>query len=96
MPIKYRYTPKSKAWINAFKANGAYYTMDNMIKFHGCRFKNDMSEMLSLDESLSELKKSVETCRPTEFYKLFGLMKEFIEYNEYDIEKLQAELQAEE
>jgi hypothetical protein len=96
MPIKYRYTPKSKAWINAFKANGAYYTMDNMIKFHGCRFKNDMSEMLSLDESLSELKRSVETCRPAEFYKLFGLMKEFIEYNEYDIEKLQAELQAEE
>ena len=29
---------KSEAWKNAFKGAGAYYTMDNMIKFHSCNF----------------------------------------------------------
>lgn len=88
--------PKSKAWIDAFKGNGAYYTMDNMIKFHGCRFWNDdMSQTLNEKESLNKLMSEVGKCDPNEFYKLFGLMKEFIEYNNYDINTLKTELQQE-
>lgn len=88
--------PKSKAWIDAFKGNGSYYTMDNMIKFHGCRFWDDNgSQTLNEKESLNKLLYEVCKCNPNEFYKLFGLMKEFIEYNNYDINTLKTELQHE-
>lgn len=31
-------TEKSQAWITAFKNSGAYFTIENLIKYHGCRF----------------------------------------------------------
>lgn len=33
-------TSKSSAWIDAYKKAGAYYTLQNLIKFHGCVIKN--------------------------------------------------------
>lgn len=92
MPVKCRTMPKSKAWINAFKGNGAYYTMDNMIKFHNCHFSSvNANDKDATQQSLAELHKQVYECNG-EFYKLFGCMKEFIDYNDYSLETLANEL----
>jgi hypothetical protein len=29
-------TPKSKVWIDAYKGEGAYYTLKNLVMFHDC------------------------------------------------------------
>ena len=47
--------PKSQAWLDAFAANGAYYTMDNLIRFHGFRLPGLDGKPLSLDASLRKL-----------------------------------------
>lgn len=92
MPVKRNTMPKSKAWINAFKGNGAYYTMDNMIKFHGCHFSSvNANDKDAIQQSLAELQRQVYDCNG-EFYKLFGCMKEFIDYNDYSLETLVNEL----
>lgn len=45
---------KSPVWWNAFLGSGAYYTMDNLIKFHGCVFTK-LGRPLSMEESLDHL-----------------------------------------
>ena len=92
MPVNCRTMPKSKAWINAFKGNGAYYTMDNMIKFHNCHFSSvNANDKNAMEQSLTELHRQVYDC-DGKFYKLFGCMKEFIDYNDYSLETLVNEL----
>ena len=83
--------PKPKAWKNAFKGAGAYYTMDNMIKFHNCRWRNEYGNMMSLKESLNELEKAVDRNRNT-YYKLYAIMCNFIEYNHFDFDKRMKEI----
>lgn len=34
-------TPQSKAWMDAYKGAGAFFTMQNLIRFHGCTAVND-------------------------------------------------------
>ena len=34
-------TPKSKAWIDAFKGAGAYYTLKNLTMYHGCKIVDE-------------------------------------------------------
>lgn len=85
-------TKKPTAWVEAFKASGAYYTLENMIYNHRC--------MLELDGSYDS-KKNLEILRnrycevPTYFtdfahqmgyggYRFLGLLKEVIEKNNFD------------
>ena len=66
--------------------------MDNMIKFHGCHFDSvNANDKNAMQQSLTELHKQVRDCNG-EFYKLFGCMKEFIDYNNYSLETLVNEL----
>lgn len=83
--------PKPTAWKNAFKGTGAYYTMDNLIKFHGCRWKTENGYLLTLEESLKELEKAVNNNRET-YYKLYAIMCNFIEYNHFNFKKRMEEI----
>ena len=81
--------PKDFAWKNAFKGAGAYYTMQNMIRFHGCRIRYDNEKLvtdLSASQSLELLDKKTEEYRD-EYYKLFAMFKDFLLYNRFDIQK---------
>ena len=42
-------TKKSKVWIDAYKGEGAYYTMKNLVLFHNCNFFDDNGNPLCVN-----------------------------------------------
>jgi hypothetical protein len=78
-------TPKSKAWIDAYKGEGAFYTLKNLVMFHGCGIKVDkfdvrygMGAVAFLNEKLNEYK--------GEGWRMFALMKKVIADNNFDFQ----------
>ena len=84
-------TPKCKEWKDAFKGEGSYYTLMNLIKFHGCRVPGVKGNMMSLKDSLADVESAVEQYRGL-YYKLFAYMKYVIEANNFDFNKRMKEL----
>ena len=87
------YTSKSKVWVDTYKGEGAYYTLKNLIMFHGCGIKTDKynvefgaSAMLILKSKLQEYK--------GEGYRMFALMKKVISDNGFDFNKRMEEIYA--
>lgn len=86
--------PKPNAWKNAFKGAGAYYTMDNMIKFHHCHWMlKSHYLMLPLSASLAELEKAVEETKG-EYYRLYAMMCDFVAYNHFDFDQRMKKIKA--
>lgn len=80
--------PKPDAWKNAFKGAGAFYTMDNMIKFHECRFEDEKThEPASLESSLLKLNDLTNMYHDC-YYKLYAVLRNFMEYNNFNYETL--------
>lgn len=84
-------TPKCKEWKDAFKGEGSYYTLMNLIKFHGCRVPDVKGNMMSLNDSLIDVENAVDRYR-YEYYRLFAYMKRVIEANNFDFNKRMKEL----
>lgn len=78
---------QAKAFKDAYKGAGAFFTMKNLILFHGCIFPK-----LSQQASIACLKYLVSNSE-LEGYKLFGVFKEFLTTNNIDIEAKRAEWQ---
>lgn len=76
---------KASAWKNAFKGAGAYYTMDNMIKFHNCNFIVSGNKVTT-QQSLHMLENKTIEYR-NEYYRLYALMQQFIDDNNFDYTK---------
>ena len=83
--------PKCKEWKTAFKGEGSYYTLMNLIKFHGCRVPDKEGNMMSLKDSLVDVESAVEQYRGL-YYKLFAYMKYVIKANNFDFNKRMKEL----
>ena len=72
-------TPKSKAWIDAYKGAGAYYTLKNLVMFHNCTItatngiNYGVNSMVYLNSTLDAYK--------GEYYKMFALMNTVIADN---------------
>lgn len=78
-----------QVFIDSYKGVGAYYTMKNLILFHGAAFKNGCVKM-SEQKSLKLLEdKAAEYVG--EGWRLFGLMKKLINDSNIDIERKMAE-----
>lgn len=76
-------TPKSKAWIDAYKGEGAYYTLKNLIMFHECGVETSAGESVFGIDAMNYLySKLDEYCR--EGWRMFAFMKKVIEDNEFD------------
>ena len=78
-------TKQSEAFINAYKGSGAYFTMRNMVMFHGARFKQgrrNMSEAKSLEHIES---KAAEYARADEEWRLLGVLKQLIADSEMSV-----------
>lgn len=75
-----------RAWQDAYKGSGAYFTLRNLIMFHGCVWK----ECESIDDSLKALD---EYCNyhHCEGYEMLGALKAVIEENNIDIKAKMAE-----
>ena len=84
-------TPKSKAWIDAYKGEGAFYTLKNLVMFHGCgikvgRFdvKYGMDAVAFITDKLDEYQ--------GEGWRMFALMKKVIADNNFDFKARMAEI----
>ena len=70
-------TNQSKAFIDAYKGSGAFYTMKNLILFHGCKFRNK-GKFMSKDASMAKLHIEASS---NEGWQMLGVMKKLIEDN---------------
>lgn len=88
--IKEWYSPydlvMSSAFKDAYKGAGGYFTMRNLIMFHGCKMRSAKGNPLAESSSLRELDKLAELYKNGEGWRMFGAMKELISYNNIDIE----------
>ncbi len=78
-------TQVSPVWMDAYKGAGAYYTMKNMIMFHGCHFVNDSGKWMTKSSSLMYLDGKADEYKE-EGWRLFGVLRKFIKDNNFDIE----------
>lgn len=69
------------SFIDAYKGAGAYYTMKNLILFHGCRF-----ESCNERQSVAELERLADLYADREGWRLFGAMKKLIADNGVDVQ----------
>lgn len=88
-------TKKSKYWVDAFKGSGAFYTMKNLIMYHDCHVVDDEAyEILFTDEALKYINEKADEYT-NQGWRLFGLMKEMIDYNDFDFNKRMEEIYSE-
>ena len=83
-------TPKSKAWIDAYKGEGAFYTLKNLVMFHGCGIEVN-GHMVYGASAVSVLNKRLNEYKG-EGWRMFALMKKVIADNNFDFKKRMAEI----
>jgi hypothetical protein len=83
-------TAKSKDWIDAFKGEGAYYTLKNLVMFHGCTVTNRGMIYKGIDAMRIIEAKLVEY--QGEGWRMFALMKKVITDNGFDFDKRMKEI----
>ena len=73
----------STAFINSYKFTGAFFTMENFILFSGCFLWDDNGRKLSKEDSIKYLYAKAEEYKE-EGWRLFGLLKKFLDDNGID------------
>ena len=77
-------TPKSKAWIDAFKGEGAYYTLKNLVMYHNCYVEpHCLREVGYATNSMGYLAWALEAYKG-QGWRMFALMKKVIKDNDFD------------
>ena len=89
-PVKdYGYS-QCPEWKDAYKGAGAYFTMQNLLRFHGCHWPKDNDFYSRSRDALCALEDAA-NCYQDEGWRLFGLMKQMLDENHIDIKKKMAE-----
>lgn len=83
-------TPQSKAWIDAYKGSGAYFTMQNLIRFHNCIAINDAGKRLDKYHSLAFISTKAEEYKDGKGWRLLAVLKKMLSDNNIDIKKKMA------
>lgn len=84
-------TAKSKVWIDAYKGEGAYYTLKNLVMFHGCGIKVDKFNVKFGADAVCVLKSKLNEYSG-EGWRMFALMKKVIDDNGFDFNERMEEL----
>lgn len=84
-------TPQSKAWVDAYKGAGAFFTMQNLIRFHGCTLIDDNGRRLDKYRSLVFLSLKAESYKDGNGWRLLAMLKKMLDYNGIDIKKKMTE-----
>jgi hypothetical protein len=85
-------TRKSKAWIDAYKGAGAYYTLKNLVMFHNCFISVDYKYQVIRDvEAVNYIRGKLDEYKG-EYYRMFALMKKVIADNNFDFKKRMEEI----
>ena len=77
-------TKQADAFITAYKGSGSYYTMRNLIMFHGSRFMKNGRKMSETD-SLKELE-SKANLYDEEGWRMLGVLKQLIKDNNISVQ----------
>lgn len=83
-------TPQSKAWVDAYKGSGAYFTMQNLIRFHGCVAYDDGENRLDKTQSLDFIRIKAMMYANGEGWRLLAVLKKMLNDNNIDIKKKMA------
>ena len=84
-------TPQCKEWDDAYKGSGAYFTMQNLIRFHNCIAIDDSGKMLDKYQSLNFISLKAEMYRAGEGWRLLAVLKKMLDDNDINIRKKVAE-----
>ena len=76
-------TPQSCAFIDAYKGEGAFYALKNLILFHGCKVYLDEGRVLEKYEAMAYVNHLADEYKG-EGWRLFGFMKKVISDNRFD------------
>lgn len=88
-------TKKSKAWIDAYKGEGAYYTLKNLVMFHDCGIITEpYSVVVRGTDAVDYLNRKLDEYKG-EYYRMFALMKKVIADNGFDFNKRMSEIYGE-
>ena len=94
-------TPKSKAWIDAFKGEGAYYTLKNLVMYHNCKICEESYGRLGLEHTWYSGVDAVKCIGNKldeyqgEGWRMFALMKKVIADNNFNFTKRMSEIYGE-
>ena len=78
-------TPQNAAWLDAYKGSGAFFTMQNMIRFHNCVVIDDNGKTLGKNASLAFLNKKAKLYENREGWRLIGMLKKTLDDNNIDV-----------
>lgn len=81
---------QSAVWLDAYKGAGAFFTMQNLIRYHKCRFTDCFGNKMSKNASYCELVSKAKEYKG-EGWRMIGLLRQFLKDNNIDIEKKMAE-----
>lgn len=84
-------TPQSRAWVDAYKGSGSFFTMQNLIRFHECTAINDAGKRLDKYQSLAFLSEKAEMYKDGEGWRLLAVLKKMLNDNNIDIKKKMSE-----
>lgn len=84
-PMKGLSLKQCEGWKDAYKGMGAYATMDNLLRFHGCFFPKCNTFYVKGMSDLKMLENAAKSYAGGKGWRLFGLMKQMIAENGIDI-----------
>lgn len=84
-------TPKSKAWIDAFKGEGSFYCMKNLLMYHNCYVETENGIKLYGIKAIGFINNKLDEYQ-NEGWRMFALMKKVIKDNNFDFKKRMTEV----
>lgn len=79
------YTKQCPEWVDAYKGSGAFFTLQNMIRFHGCHIVNDDRKVLTKPGSLLFIENKAKMYCHGEGWKMLGVLKKCIADNNINV-----------
>lgn len=83
-------TPQCKEWIDAYKGAGAFFSMQNLIRFHGCKFQVSETVVLSKGMSYDTLLIKAREYQK-QGWRLLAMLKQLLKDNKINIEQKMTE-----
>ena len=77
-------TPKCAAWKDAYKGAGSYYTLLNLVRFHGCGIYHDEYKFTLRGESACKYIEEKRMEYQDEYWRMFALLKKVINDNNFN------------
>ena len=84
-------TTKCKEWVDAYKGEGAFYTLKNLVMFHSCGIMEGDGTMIYGLDAVNYLNEMLYQYKG-EGWRMFALMKKVIADNNFDFHKRMNEI----